>query len=117
MHVCMHACVHDAPRVPFLPHRATHRLPCLGRASQVVEVPPSDCAGRVQVLGVHTRTMPLSASVDLPAVAADCEGWSGAQLGALCREAAMCALRERLESTAVESHHFTAAARRVHGVN
>ena len=49
---------------------------------------------RAQVLGVHTRHMPLADDVGLEGLAARSVGWSGAQLAGLCREAGMEALRE-----------------------
>ena len=61
--------------------------------------------------------MPLHADVRLVELAHACDGWSGAQLSALCREAGMCALREggRVEAASrVCQRHFVAALERVH---
>ena len=85
-----------------------------GRFDEVIEVPLPDAAGRAQVLAVHTRRMPLASGVDLQAIADGCPGWSGAQLSALCREAAMEALRESVDAPLVAPHHFEAAALKVH---
>lgn len=48
-----------------------------GRFDVVLYVPPPDAAGRLQVLRVHTRAMPLAPDVDLGAVAAATEGLTG----------------------------------------
>ena len=80
-----------------------------GRFDEVIEVPPPDEAGRVQVLQVHTRRMPLADDVNLERIASECDGWSGAELSALCREAAMHALRESINCRAVGAHNFDAA--------
>ena len=47
--------------------------------------------------------------VSLPQLAARTAGFSLAQLSALCREAAMCALREDLDCAAIGSRHVDAA--------
>ena len=55
---------------------------------------PARRGGRRQVLGIHTKRMPLGASVDLDQLARDTDGYSGAELAALTREAALSALEE-----------------------
>jgi len=47
---------------------------------------------RAAILALHARSMPLAEGVDLAQMAADCRGFTGADLAALCREAAMHAL-------------------------
>jgi transitional endoplasmic reticulum ATPase len=86
-----------------------------GRFDELIEVGVPDTAGREAILRVHTDTMPIAADVDMCDLAAQCAGWSGAQIAALCREAAMCALRERMDTPShVTMHHFGAALSRVH---
>jgi len=86
-----------------------------GRFDELVEVTPPDAAGRGHVLRLRAARMPLSREVDLEAIARECEGWSGAQLSALCREAGMCSLREHLETPSAAPRHFRAAMSLVHG--
>jgi transitional endoplasmic reticulum ATPase len=64
-----------------------------GRFDREIVVPPPDRAGRAEILAVHTRAMPLAADVALPALADATHGYVGADLAALCREAAIAALR------------------------
>jgi transitional endoplasmic reticulum ATPase len=64
-----------------------------GRFDREIRIPPPDRAGRVEILTIHTRAVPLSTDVDLEALAAATHGYVGADLAALCREAAMAALR------------------------
>ncbi|HQT76115.1 MAG: hypothetical protein B7Z80_05930 [Rhodospirillales bacterium 20-64-7] len=64
-----------------------------GRFDREIRVDPPDQAGRWEILAVHTRGMPLAGDVDLAALAADTHGHVGADLAAVCREAAMAALR------------------------
>ncbi|WP_336339054.1 AAA family ATPase [Haloarcula brevis] len=65
-----------------------------GRLEQHVEVPNPDRAAREAILGVHTAGKPLAEDVSLSALAAETDGFSGAQLEAVVREASMLAIRE-----------------------
>ncbi len=64
-----------------------------GRIELKLEVPMPDEKSRLEILKVHTRKMPIS-GVKLEEWAKRTEGWSGADLESLCREAGMEALRE-----------------------
>jgi len=64
-----------------------------GRLESHVEVPAPDEAARRAILDVHTRAKPLTDDVDLDDLAARTAGYSGADLAAVCREAAMLAVR------------------------
>ena len=80
-----------------------------GRLDRVVYVPLPDLATRRQVMSVHTRRMPLAADVCVERVAAVTEGYSGAEIAAVCNEAALAALEENPEVASVSDRHFTAA--------
>ncbi len=60
-----------------------------GRFEREVTVGVPDQAGRLEILQVHTRSMPLSADVSLEDLAGRTYGFVGADLAALCREAAL----------------------------
>jgi cell division protease FtsH len=64
-----------------------------GRFDRRVAVQPPDRTGRLQILRVHTRTMPLADDVDLDALAATTPGMVGADLANLANEAALLAAR------------------------
>lgn len=64
-----------------------------GRFDREIRITPPDREGRREILAVHSRPMPLAADVDLDALAEATPGHVGADLAALCREAAMAALR------------------------
>ena len=64
-----------------------------GRFDRRVSVNPPDQQGREQILGVHTRSVPLASDVDLRAVAAATPGMVGADLRNLVNEAALLAAR------------------------
>ena len=64
-----------------------------GRFDRRVAVQPPDRDGRVKILQVHTRSIPLADDVDLGALASSTPGMVGADLANLCNEAALLAAR------------------------
>ena len=64
-----------------------------GRLETHIEVPNPDEEARRAILGVHTDDKPLADDVDLDALATSTEGFSGAELASLVREASMYAIR------------------------
>nr|XP_030698563.1 spermatogenesis-associated protein 5-like protein 1 isoform X5 [Globicephala melas] len=63
--------------------------------------------GRLSILKVCTKNMPMGPDISLENVAADTCFFSGADLGNLCKEAALLALQENgLEATTVKQEHF-----------
>ena len=64
-----------------------------GRFDREIAIPIPDRTGREEILSVHSRGMPLSTDVDMRHMAAITHGFVGADLEALCREAAMICLR------------------------
>jgi transitional endoplasmic reticulum ATPase len=79
-----------------------------GRFDRLVLVPAPDRAARMAILKVHTKDMPLE-GVDLEALAGRMEGYVGADLEAVAREAALAAMREDPEAKKVSSAHFEKA--------
>jgi len=67
-----------------------------GRFDREISIPIPDRKGRLEILEIHRRGMPLAEDVDLPHLAAITHGFVGADLEALCREAAMICLRRIL---------------------
>jgi len=96
-----------------------------GRLESHVEVPLPDEGARLAILEVHAHEKPLGEDVDLESLAGETEGYSGAELAALVREASMRAIRgfarevgpaeanERAEEVRVTAAHFDAAMRSV----
>ncbi|MBI2869645.1 MAG: CDC48 family AAA ATPase [Chloroflexi bacterium] len=64
-----------------------------GRFDREIAISIPDQRGRLHILQIHTRGMPLAGEVDLEKVSRITHGFVGADLEALCREAAMNALR------------------------
>ena len=67
-----------------------------GRFDREISIPIPDRNGRLEILQIHTRGMPLAEDVSLEKLAEITHGFVGADLEALCREAAMSALRKIL---------------------
>lgn len=65
-----------------------------GRFDREIEIGIPDQKARLEVLHIHTRGMPLESNVDLERLSSTTHGFVGADLEALCREAAMSALRK-----------------------
>ncbi|KAF9595456.1 hypothetical protein IFM89_000374 [Coptis chinensis] len=64
-----------------------------GRFDREVEVSTPNEEERLQILMLYSKKLPLDPHVNLQAIAASCNGYVGADLEALCREAAMSAAR------------------------
>ncbi len=67
-----------------------------GRFDREIEIGVPDTKGRKEVLQIHTKNMPLEKDVNLDELASISYGFTGADLTALCKEAAMSALRRIL---------------------
>ncbi len=84
-----------------------------GRFDRVIYVPPPDEEARLEILKVHTRRMPLAEDVDLKEIAKKTEGYTGADIEVLCREAGLAAIREDINIDKVYARHFEEALKRV----
>jgi len=69
-----------------------------GRFDREITLPIPDQRGRLEILNIHTRGMPLADDVSLEKLSEITHGFVGADLEALCREAAMSAIRQILPS-------------------
>ena len=66
-----------------------------GRLDELVYVGTPDAKGREHILGIHTARMPLARDVDLAAIAAQAERFTGADLEDLVRRAGLAAIRRQ----------------------
>ncbi len=85
-----------------------------GRFDRYVLVPPPNQKARLRILKIFTKNMPLADDVNLEQIAKSIEGFSGADIESLCREAAMLSLREDMNSEIVALKHFELARKKVH---
>ncbi|XP_044518097.1 spermatogenesis-associated protein 5-like protein 1 isoform X3 [Gracilinanus agilis] len=78
-----------------------------GRLDKLIYIPPPDQEDRLCILKICTKNTPLGPDVSLENLAAQTCFFSGADLGNLCKEAALLALEENgLEATTVSQEHF-----------
>ncbi len=73
-----------------------------GRFDREVEISVPDKEGRLQILKIHTRGMPLTKDVDLIKIASRTHGFVGADLSSLAKEAAMVVLRRNIHKFNLE---------------
>ncbi|MEK6818864.1 MAG: CDC48 family AAA ATPase [Nanoarchaeota archaeon] len=94
-----------------------------GRFDKILLVGAPEEKGRLQILGIHAKKMPIGDGKKeftkekrealLKDLAKKTEGYTGADLDAVCREAAMLSLRESLEAKFVTEEHFNEAMKKV----
>ncbi len=85
-----------------------------GRFDRLIFVEAPDYEARLKILEVHTKLMPLDESVSLKRIAQSTEGYSGADLENVCREAGMQAIREKMEELkTIENKHFEFALNKI----
>jgi transitional endoplasmic reticulum ATPase len=80
-----------------------------GRFDRLLLIPAPDSVSRLEIFKIHTKDMPLAKDVSLDDLAEKTIGYSGADIDALCREAAMIALRDDINVKEVRKMHFDRA--------
>jgi len=80
-----------------------------GRFDKIILVPAPDEGARKSIFEVHTKDMPTE-KINFGLLVKQTEGYSGADIEALCREAALLAITEKKKK--VENHHFTEALKK-----
>ena len=80
-----------------------------GRFDRLLLIPAPDKKSRIEIFKIHTKGMPLTKDVSLERLADKCEGFSGADINGVCREAAMLALRDDIKAKEINKKHFEKA--------
>jgi len=80
-----------------------------GRFDRLVLIHSPDATARHEIFKIHTREMPLDKDVDLKKFSDITENYTGADIEALCREAAMLAIRKDDKAKKVTKKHFESA--------
>lgn len=80
-----------------------------GRFDELILVGQPDEKARKEIFKIHMRDMPIAKDVDVSELAEMSDGYAGADIEALCREAAMVALREDRDAKEVRREHFMKA--------
>ncbi|NWJ97524.1 MAG: CDC48 family AAA ATPase [Chloroflexi bacterium] len=94
-----------------LPNNLDPALRRPGRFDREITIGVPDRPGREEILTIYMRSMPLTSDVDISRLAAITHGFVGADLAALCREAALSALRRaipdlELDTSAISYEQF-----------
>ncbi|PIN69645.1 ATPase [Candidatus Woesearchaeota archaeon CG11_big_fil_rev_8_21_14_0_20_43_8] len=84
-----------------------------GRFDRIVLAPVPDEVTREDIFKVHTKKMPLAKTINIKELAKQSEGCVGADIEAICREAAIIALRKDIKANEVNAEHFKEAAAKV----
>jgi transitional endoplasmic reticulum ATPase len=84
-----------------------------GRFDRLIYVPEPDDKSRLQIFKIYMRNMPLTKDVDLSQLVVMAKNYSGADIQALCREAAMHALRRDVDAKEVTMADFQDAMKRI----
>ncbi|MHA2430438.1 MAG: CDC48 family AAA ATPase [Promethearchaeota archaeon] len=85
-----------------------------GRFDRLIYVEAPDFDSRIKILEVHSKNMPLAEDISLKHIAQITEGYSGADLENVCREAGMQAIREKMENLdTIENKHFEFALNKI----
>jgi transitional endoplasmic reticulum ATPase len=82
-----------------------------GRLDLVLYVAPPDEKGRLEIIKILTRKMPIANDVKLQEIAVATQNYTGADLAALCREAAVEAMRNN--SIKISSHDFANSLKQI----
>jgi transitional endoplasmic reticulum ATPase len=84
-----------------------------GRFDRIIYTPVPDKMARVDIFNIHTEGMPLAKDVSIESMAEKTEGFVGADIEALCREAAILALRDNMEAKEIKRKYFEEALKKV----
>jgi len=84
-----------------------------GRFDRLILINPPTKIEREAIFKVHTKKMPVAKDVDIELLAEKTEGYAGADIFAICKEAGMLALRENINANQVKKKHFDAALKKL----
>ncbi|KAH7670711.1 P-loop containing nucleoside triphosphate hydrolase protein [Dioscorea alata] len=99
------------------PDKIDHALLRPGRFDRLLDVQPPNEADRKDIFCIHMRSIPCSADACKEELARLTEGYTGADIKLICREAAVAALEESLEAVEVSMAHFKIGIGRVQPSN
>jgi len=88
-----------------------------GRFDRHIKVDTPSEEARLAIFEVHTKDMPLASDVNLKKLAKATDGYVGADIEAVCREAAMLTLRNDMESSEIPNKYFKEALEKVKPAN
>jgi len=78
-----------------------------GRFDREIEISVPNIDGRIEILQIHTRGMPIGKDVDLKKLASELHGYTGADIKSLCRESAIKAIRRYIPKIDLENKRIS----------
>ncbi|GAV66889.1 AAA domain-containing protein [Cephalotus follicularis] len=84
-----------------------------GRFDRLLYVGPPNETDREEIFCIHLRKIPCSSDVSIKELACLTEGYTGADISLICREAAVAAIEESLDAAKITMRHFKIAIRQV----
>ncbi|XP_075399956.1 ATPase family gene 2 protein homolog A isoform X1 [Tenrec ecaudatus] len=95
------------------PDRIDKALMRPGRIDRIIYVPLPDATTRREIINLQFSGMPVSKEIDLDELIRQTDTYSGAEIIAVCKEAALLALEENIQAEYVLKRHFAQALRTV----
>ncbi|KAG8592817.1 hypothetical protein GDO81_000635 [Engystomops pustulosus] len=80
-----------------------------GRIDRIIFVPLPDAATRREIFRLRFQSMPVNKEVDIDHLVLQTKKYSGAEITAVCREAALLALQEDIHANSITGKHFDQA--------
>lgn len=80
-----------------------------GRIDQAIYIAPPDSSARKRIFEINLRKIPHAADLDLEHLVNMTNGFSGAEVTSVCREAGLAALMESIDAQEVQQRHFVSA--------
>lgn len=80
-----------------------------GRFDRIIEIPVPDEKTRLEIFKIHSKSMPVAKGVDLDDMAKKTDGYTGADIENICREAGMSAIRRGVDTKEVTKGDFEEA--------
>ncbi|KAJ7069889.1 AAA family ATPase [Mycena amicta] len=84
-----------------------------GRLDRIIYVGPPDQKGREEILRIRMKGMSVGSDIDIGEIALLTEGCSGAEISALCQEAALLTMQKDMNAPSVPQEAFVAASRHI----
>jgi transitional endoplasmic reticulum ATPase len=84
-----------------------------GRFEKLIEIPLPDEKARAKIFQIHTKKMPLAKDFDLKYLVENTEGFSGAEIAGICREAGLSAIRKDPNVKEVKMEYFIEALNKI----
>ena len=69
-----------------------------------IEIPMPDKEARIKIFNIHLKNKPLASDVDIDQMASELEGYTGADIQAICEEATLLTIRKAVVDTNIDTH-------------